>query len=1099
MLKQEIDIADKAKAGGNQEGWAATRHNPPCSQRIFSIPKRTGCVSMSGIRLIMILLPEKIARLTSAALLWLVGAWSLSAAPVDFVREVQPIFAARCYDCHGEAKQESSLRLDSRENTFKGGYHGPAVVPGDSAKSVLYQVITATHKELDPMPKKGGRLSEQQVALIKTWIDQGAVWPESASVKVASTSKEHWAFKAPELPALPKVKNKRWVENPIDRFVLAKLEHERIKPSLEADKVTLLRRLSLDLIGLPPTPAEVDAFLADRSKDAYEKQVERLLNSPHYGERWARVWLDGARYADSDGFEKDKPRDVWFYRDWVINAFNRDLPYNEFVIEQLAGDLLPNATQDQRVATGFLRNSMINEEGGVHPEQFRMEAMFDRLDAIGKSMLGLTIQCAQCHDHKYDPIAQSEYYQLFAFINDSAEGSINVYSPEQNMQRAQLLGEIAKLEEDLKHRTPDWEKKLAAWETQTKAKAPQWTILPLGNSGDNAQRYYDFPDGSLMASGYAPTRFSSVFTNTVTAREIRAFRLEMMTDKNLPAQGPGRSVDGLFALTEFKVEAEDAANPGKKKAVKFVNAVADYSNDKQTLPEIYQGGYKTNELRVTGPASYAIDGDNKTAWGIDAGPGQRNQDRTAIFIAEDNVAFPKGTKFTVQLVQQHGGKNSNQNQNLNVGKFRVSFAGEIKEEPAPLPNHIAKILDTPREKRTRLQQADLFSYWRQQVPEWQATNERIAALWKQHPDSSTQMVLQRMDDPRDTFLLKRGDIMKPDRKVQPGVPAVLNPLPRNADGSRLTLARWLVDPKSPTAARSIVNRVWQTYFGIGIVETSEDLGVQSPAPSHPELLDWLSVTFMDEEWSLKKLHQLIVTSATYRQSSKVTPEQYALDPNNRLLARGARFRVEAELVRDIALTASGLLNHKVGGPSVYPPIPEFLILPPASYGEKVWDEEKGDNRYRRSLYTFRYRSVPYPILQAFDAPNGDFSCVRRGRSNTPLQALMTLNDPISMEAAQALARRVLRDGGSTEISRLEYAFRCCVSRKPTKEELKELEALLDNQVARFNDKDAKPLELAASDEIKLPAAPKDISDARLAAWTAVSRVLLNLDETITKE
>lgn len=1054
---------------------------------------------MSGIRLIMILLPEKIARLASISLLWLAGAWSLSAASVDFVREIQPIFAARCYDCHGAAKQESSLRLDSRENTFKGGYHGPAVVPGDSAKSVLYQVITATHKELDPMPKKGERLTEQQVALIKTWIDQGAVWPKSASVEVASASKDHWAFKAPELPALPKVKNKRWVENPIDRFVLAKLEEERMKPSLEADKVTLLRRISLDLIGLPPSPAEVDAFLADRSKDAYEKQVERLLSSPHYGERWARVWLDGARYADSDGFEKDKPRDVWFYRDWVINAFNRDLPYNEFVIEQLAGDLLPNATQDQRVATGFLRNSMINEEGGVHPEQFRMEAMFDRLDAIGKSMIGLTIQCAQCHDHKYDPIAQSEYYQLFAFINDSAEGSINVYSPAQNMKRAQLLGEIAKLEEDLKHRTPDWEKQLAAWEAQTKAKAPQWTVLPLSNAGDNAQRYYDFPDGSLMGSGYAPTRFTSVFTNTVTATDIRAFRLEMMTDKNLPAQGPGRSVEGLFALTEFRVEAEDTANPGKKKAVKFVKAVADYSNERQTLPEIYQGGYKTNELRVTGPISYAIDGDNKTAWGIDAGPGQRNQDRTAFFIAEDNVAFPKGTKFTVQLVQQHGGKNSNQNQNLNVGKFRVSFTGDIKEEPAPLPNHIATILDTPREKRTRLQQADLFSYWRQQVPEWQATNERIAALWKQHPDSTTQMVLQRMDDPRDTFLLKRGDIMKPDRKVNPGVPTVLNPLPKNADGSRLTLARWLVDPKSPTAARSIVNRVWQTYFGIGIVETSEDLGVQAPAPSHPELLDWLAVTFMDEGWSLKKLHQLIVTSATYRQSSKVTPELYTLDPNNRLLARGARFRVEAELVRDIALTASGLLNPKIGGPSVYPPIPEFLILPPASYGEKVWDEEKGENRYRRSLYTFRYRSVPYPILQAFDAPNGDFSCVRRGRSNTPLQALMTLNDPISMEAAQALARRVLREGGSTKASRLEYAFRCCVSRKPSKDELKELEALLDDQVKRFNAKDAKPLELAANDEIKLPAAPKDISDARLAAWTAVSRVLLNLDETITKE
>lgn len=1024
-----------------------------------------------------------------------------AAAPVDFVKEIQPIFSSRCYDCHGAAKQESALRLDSRENAFKGGYHGPAIVPSDSAKSVLYQVITASHKELDPMPKKGERLSAEQVALIKSWIDQGAVWPESASVKISAAAKDHWAFKTPVKAELPKVKNTRWVTNPVDRFVLAKLEQEKLKPSLEADKVTLLRRLSLDIIGLPPTPAEVDAFLADRSKNAYEKQVDRLLNSPHYGERWARVWLDGARYADSDGFEKDKPRDVWFYRDWVINAFNRDLPYNQFIIEQLAGDLLPNATQEQKVATGFLRNSMVNEEGGVHPEQFRMEAMFDRMDAIGKSMLGLTIQCAQCHDHKYDPITQKNYYQMFAFINDSAEGSINAYSPEQNMQRAKLLGEIAKIEEELKHRTPDWEQKLTSWEQQVKTGQPQWTVLPLGNAGDNGQRYYEFPDGSLRGAGYAPTRFTAVFTNTITAKDIGAFRLELMTDPNLPAQGPGRSLEGLMALTEFKVEAEDATNPGKKTSVKLVKALADFGNAETVLPKVLQGGYKTNEYRVTGPVTYAIDGDNKTAWGIDAGPGRRNQDRTAIFLAQTNVAFPQGTKFTVQFVQMHGGPNSDQNQNLNLGKFRLSYSGAVNADPLPLPlpRHISDILATPAPQRTRVQKADLFSFWRTQVPEWSEANARIEALWKQHPDGSTQLVLQRMDTMRDTFMLKRGDMLKPGDMVQPGVPEVLNPLPKNAERNRLTFAKWLVDPKSPTAARSLVNRVWQSYFGIGLVETSEDLGVQAPAPSHPQLLDWLAASFMEEGWSFKKLQRLIVTSATYRQNSKVSPELYAQDPNNRLLARGPRFRLEAELVRDAGLRASGLLNEKVGGPSVYPPAPEFLFLPPTSYGPKFWEEEKGGNRYRRALYTFRYRSVPYPMLQAFDAPNGDFACVRRGRSNTPLQALMTLNDPISMETAQGLAQRVLREGGSSDVSRLEYAFRCCVSRKPSKDELKELETLLQKQLTRFNAKEAKPLELATSEINKLPVLPKGVTEAQLAAWTAVSRVLLNLDETITKE
>jgi hypothetical protein len=728
-----------------------------------------------------------------------------------------------------------------------------------------------------------------------------------------------------------------------------------------------------------------------------------------------------------------------------------------------------------------------------------MEAMFDRMEAIGKSMLGLTIQCAQCHDHKYDPIAQKEYYQMFAFINDSAEGSINAYSPEQQMKRVQLLGEIAKVEEDLKHRTPDWEQKLALWEQQVKERSPKWTVLPLGNAGDNGQRYYDYPDGSLRGAGYAPTRFTAIFTNTVTATNFNAFRLELMTDPNLPANGPGRSQEGLMALTEFRVVVEDATNPSEKTGVRFAKALADFSNPETVLPKVLQGNYKTNEYRVTGPASFAIDKDNKTAWGIDAGPGRRNQDRTAIFIATNNVAYPKGTRLTFEVNQQHGGPNSDQNQNLNLGKFRVSYAADVTESAPALPRHIADILKIAPTRRTRVQNADLFSFWRTQVPGWSGANAQIEALWKQHPEGSTQLVLQRMDDMRETFLLKRGDMMKPGDKVQPGVPKVLNPLPEKGERNRLTFAKWLVDPKAPTTARSFVNRVWQTYFGIGLVETSEDLGVQAPAPSHPELLDWLAVNFMKEGWSIKKLHRQIVMSATYRQASTVMPELYALDPNNRLLARGPRFRLEAELVRDAALRASGLLNEKVGGASVYPPAPEFLFLPPASYGPKFWEEEKGENRYRRALYTFRYRSVPYPILQAFDAPNGDFACVRRGRSNTPLQALMTLNDPISMETAQGLAQRVLREGGATDASRLEYAFRCCVARKPSKDELKELESLLQKQVERFNAKDAKPLELAAADISKLPAMPKGVSEAQLAAWTAVSRVLLNLDETITKE
>jgi len=1045
------------------------------------------------------------------------------AAPVDFVREIRSILSDNCFKCHGNDPEslKGELRLDSHAGATKPAKSGEiAIVPGKPDESELLRRI-ATEDADDHMPpaKTGKKLTPEQIAKLKQWIAEGAKY------------QTHWAFEPVKRPAVPEgstfnVQRSTFnVRNPIDSFVLAKLSAEQLKPSPEADKVTLLRRLHLDLVGLPPTVEEVDAFLADKSPEAYERAVEKLLASPHYGERWGRLWLDAARYADSDGFEKDKPRDVWFYRDWVINALNDDKPYDQFIVEQIAGDLLAaqnpkletsspkQETQNQqlRIATGFLRNSMVNEEGGVHPEQFRMEAMFDRMDAIGKSVLGLTIQCAQCHTHKYDPITHEDYYRMFAFINDSAEGSLPVWTPEQLMHRADIFEQVTAIENDLKHRTLDWELKLVAWEDAVKQSQPAWTPIRIDNSGDNGQRYYDRPDGSLVASGYAPTRWTATFTNTFDAKEIQAFRLELMTDPNLPSGGPGRSLEGLMALTEFKVEAQDAQNPTNKVWAKFVKAVADFSNAEQPIPAILQDGFK--EKRITGPVEWAIDGKDETAWGIDAGPAMRNQDRTAIFIAETNIAFPNGTKLTVHLRQNHGGPNSDQNQNLNLGRFRVSMAGAVPATTQPVPRRVQQILDTPRDERSKAQQAELFSFWREQVPAWKSASEQIAALWKSHPEGTTQLVLTKMaEQPRDTHLLKRGDMMKPADKVAPGVPAVLNPLPADAKPDRLTFAKWLVDRNAPTTARSIVNRIWQSYFGIGIVETSEDLGTQSPPPSHPELLDWLAAELMEPgglaetrnpkpetrnatPWSLKHLHRLIVTSSTYRQSSRVTDELYAKDPYNRLLARGPRFRVDAEIVRDIALAASGLLNDQVGGPSVFPPAPRFLFDPPSSYGPKYWDIANGNDRYRRAFYTFRYRSIPYPALSAFDAPNGDFSCVRRARSNTPLQALTGLNETVFMESAQALAKAALAAKGTDE-ARVEYAFRRVLSRQPTKAEKTELLKLLAEQSEHIAAGwvDTKALAGEAVKDL-----PPNTSPTQLAAWTTVARVLLNLDETITKE
>ena len=1012
------------------------------------------------------------------------------AAGLTFQRDARPIFSDFCFPCHGpdEKERKGKLRLDLREEIFKISDGKAIVTPGKSGESEVYKRLTSKDpEEVMPPPKFKSRLSEGQIEVLRKWIDEGA--------QVG----EHWAFRPPVRPELPKEKARRWVSNPIDHFTLATLEKEGLQPSPEADKVTLLRRVALDLTGLPPTPAEVDVFLADKSADAYRKQVERLLKSPHYGERWARQWLDAARYADSDGFEKDKSRSVWFYRDWVIQSINKDLPYNRFILEQVAGDLLPVVSQDQIVATGFLRNSMINEEGGVDPEQFRMDAMFDRMDAIGKSILGLTIQCAQCHTHKYDPLTQEEYYRMFGFLNNDHEAQRVVHTPEQATRVAELRGGIQEIEDELKRRSAGWQQKMEAWERRVINDQPQWTTLQstVEELSTGGQRYLPQKDGSFLALSYAPTKHTGRFWVTNSLKDMRAFRLELLNDPNLPANGPGRSFMGTCALTEFKVEAADASNPTNKYWVKFSGASADYSNPERELePNFYD---KSDKRRVTGPVEMAIDGKDETAWGIDAGPGLRNQPRKAVFVADKNMAFPGGTILTVHLMQNHGGWNSDDHMNNNLGRFRVSVTADAKAVADPVPAGVREILAIARERRTPAQRDTVFSHWRTTVPEYRIENQRLEELWAQWPAGSTALTLMPREEGRMTAVLKRGDWLQPGKSVTPGVPAFLNPMPSGATADRLGFGRWLTDRSAPTTARVFVNRVWQAYFGVGIVSTPEDFGLQSEPPSHPELLDWLAVEFMDGGWSIKELQRLIVLSSTYRQSSKVSEALLTRDPQNRLLARGSRFRVDAEIVRDVALSVSGLLNTKVGGPSVFAPAPEYLFLPPASYAPFPWKEETGSERYRRALYTFRRRSTPYPALQAFDAPNGDFSCVKRLRSNTPLQALTGLNEPLFVEASQALARKVLEGGGRTDAERITDAFRRAVGRRPAKEEHRELMALLEKQRKRLGEGWVSANDVAGVKSGALTEPRSSATPTQLAAYTVVARVLLNLDETITKE
>ena len=724
-------------------------------------------------------------------------------ADVDYSRDVKTVLAEHCYRCHGASQQKGGIRVDTALFLQKGGDSGPGYVAGDPEKSLLIQAVKGTHEDISRMPYKKPPLSDEQIEKMVAWVKMGAPAPADEKPE----SKIHWSFIAPEKIRPPTVEDDAWVRNSIDKFILARLEKEKLKPSPEADKVTLIRRLHLDLIGLPPTPQQVDEFLADNSADSYERLVESLLKSPHYGERWGRHWLDVARYADSNGYSIDSPRSMWKYRDWVINALNKDMPFDQFTIEQLAGDIVENATIEQKIATGFHRNTQINEEGGIDPEQFRIESVFDRVNTTATAWLGLTVACAQCHDHKFDAITQKEYYQLFAFLNNQDEPTLELPTPQEKKAREEHQAKVAGLEQQIK------------------------------------------------------------------------------------------------------------------------------------------------ELAVDDP--------------------------------------------------------------------------------------------TKKEKE-----------------------KKLAALKKKEPKITTTLVMAERAEPRKSHLFIKGDFTRHGEQVYPGTIKALHPFQPSPATNRLDLARWIVSKENPLTARVIVNRIWQQYFGKGIVETENDFGTQGIPPTHPELLDWLAQEFVAKGWSMKNMHLLIVSSATYRQSSKSRDDLWNVDAANKLLARQNRLRLDSEVVRDVGLSASGLLNTKIGGPSAFPLQPDGVMT--LGQVKRTWTPK---DQHRRGLYTFFYRATPHPALMVFDSPDGFSTCTRRMRSNTPLQALTLLNDKAFYEFAEALAKRI-EDKPADE--GIQEAFRLCLGREPKLDELEVLAKLYKQ-------------ELGNSEE------------NRLAALTSVSRVLLNLDETITRE
>jgi hypothetical protein len=995
---------------------------------------------------------------------------------VDFLLEIRPILRTSCYSCHSASNPSGRLQLDDKKAAMKGGSSGAVIIPGDGKTSRLMQRILG-ELGLPRMPMGGPPLTDKQIALVRAWIDQGALWPDESPPIAQTQPQKHWAYIKPVRHAEPQVKNTVWVRNAIDRFILARLESEGLKPSPEASKETLLRRVSLDLTGLPPSIQELDDFESDADPLSYEKVVDRLLASPQYGERWARPWLDLARYADTNGYEKDKRRVMWKYRDWVINAFNSDMPFDQFTIEQIAGDMLPDATISQKIASGFHRNTLLNQEGGVDPEEARWETIIDRVNTTAAVWLGSTLACAQCHDHKYDPISQRDYYRFFAFFDNVEykietnsgeqwvkEPTLQLPTLEQAVRRGEIQKEMALLESRIKTVTPELSSEQSRWESEVAAAPSQWVAIePVEFSSSGGAELERLPDNSLLARGAGQPEDIYTIKGRAALSGITAIRIEALPDPSLPRGGPGRDPYGNFSLQGIEVQICSALEPSNKTPLLFASVRSDEGKDDLL----------------------------KKAWSIDATKDKVRLPRQAVFTAKTPFGYPGGTLIEISL--KHKGK-----QRQSIGRLRLSITTSAKPESivnvsAPL----RPVLMTALVNRTQEQNDDLSEYFLTIAPSLRPARQRLKELRESLADlriATAEVMAERRSFERpSTYLRIRGGYTTRGEKVFAATPDFLHPMPETEMPNRLGLARWLADKENPLVARVTVNRFWEQFFGRGLVETSEDFGAQGAKPSHPELLDWLATEFMRNKWSVKSLHRLIVTSSTYRQSSAVSKELLERDPYNRLLGRGPRFRMEAEMVRDAMLAASGLLNLKVGGPSVFPLQPEGIWNTP--YSDDRWQTSPGEDRYRRSLYTFVRRTSPHPAMTAFDAPSREVCTLRRPRTNTPLQALTTLNDEAFFEAARALAKRIIHEAPADPRSRAARAFRIITSRRPREGEVKRVIALYESEKTRFT-RDVKAAKALLNDYSK---ALDDSQSAEMAAWTMVANVLLNLDESLTKE
>ncbi|MFO1065974.1 MAG: PSD1 and planctomycete cytochrome C domain-containing protein [Pirellulales bacterium] len=980
---------------------------------------------------------------------------------VDYQRDIQPIFAEHCLHCHGAdaSSRKGELRLDDRDATTKGGESGKAaIVSGKPSESLLIErILTADADEVMPPPSEKKPLSDRQKELLGRWIEEGANFSA------------HWAFSPITAENLPN----NGPSHPIDQFVKRELDRRGLQASPHATSAELCRRIYLDILGLPPSPEDFERF----EKEGLEATVDRLLKSDRYGEKWARHWLDTARYSDTNGYEKDLRRDQWAWRDWVITALNQDMPYDQFLIEQLAGDLIPDAKQSQKIATGFLRNSMLNEEGAIVPEQFRMFEMFDRMDCIGKSILGITTQCAQCHNHKFDPLTMDEYYGMMSYLNNSYEAQSWVYTDEQIAKRAQVQAKVKEIYDAVRAKIPDWQAKLNTWSTEVVSKQAAWTSVAMHQleSVSGLNHPVQLADQSILMLGHSSG--DVFYVGTPAMQNITGLRLEILNHGDLPFTGPGRSSIGTWDISEIEVFVQAAGKTEWEKQ-KLVNASADYSNPDKKL----------DGKKSTGPVTYLIDGTDETTWEADRGTGLRNQPSAAVVQFEKALEYPEGSKF--KFVMRMGKM---------VGCCRVSLTRDATPTALPIDYAAIQALARPTEQRTALDSDAIFAAWTASLETETQTKEDLKKAWSEYPGALTSvmhMAERESSFERPTHLLNRGEWDQPRTPATRHTPAFLHK-PQQEVRTRLDFARWIASKDSPLTARVAVNRVWQAMFGEGLVETAEDFGTRTAVPEHLSVLNWLSAEFMRQGWSQKQLIKTIIMSDTYRQTSHVTADRLEKDPRNRLLSRGPRFRCEAEVMRDIALAVSGLLTDKFGGPSVIPPVPQNVLDYNYVY-PSYWTPAQGAERYRRAVYMFRKRSMPDPVMSNLDAPNGDLACARRVRSNTPLAALTGLNETIFVEAAQALSLRILKEAGKSDAERIERGYRLCTGRLPTQAERDALLSYLDKTRKRIADGWLNAREISTGEAGRLPALPEGVTPQDAAAWTLTARVLLNLDETISK-